>query len=296
MICGHLILVLTPVRRAAWLVESDLPAPLTPNSRSYLNRWASPDSIVPLASQGTQAWDRYAYANNNPIRYNDPTGHDVGCSGYDDYLSCPSALASQYTDWNSSTYGGCFKCHAAVANGQVALANPQLASANNNMQTWQAIGYTPLIAGTAAVGGAAMASTSVSQAGAAGSAVTTAACSDGDCGNEVSNIYRAVGNSELDDILANNAFRPRPGGGSMDSKWFWENSSSAEKFLEMYSDLNHVVKVTVPKSVLDVGYRVQNLDGLGPAVNFIDDSLDQFNAAILAINLFLSSRLSKVKA
>jgi hypothetical protein len=25
--------------------------------------------------QGGQAWDRYAYANNNPVRYNDPTGH-----------------------------------------------------------------------------------------------------------------------------------------------------------------------------------------------------------------------------
>jgi len=44
---------------------------------SYLNRWTSPDSIVPLATQGTQALDRYAYANNNPIRYVDPSGHDI---------------------------------------------------------------------------------------------------------------------------------------------------------------------------------------------------------------------------
>jgi hypothetical protein len=43
----------------------------------YLNRFTQPDSIVPLASQGTQAWDRYAYANNNPVRYNDPTGHSI---------------------------------------------------------------------------------------------------------------------------------------------------------------------------------------------------------------------------
>jgi RHS repeat-associated protein len=46
---------------------------------SYLNRWTQPDTIVPLATQGVQAWDRYAYANNNPVKYNDPSGHDVGC-------------------------------------------------------------------------------------------------------------------------------------------------------------------------------------------------------------------------
>jgi hypothetical protein len=38
---------------------------------------------VPVASQGVQAWDRYAYVNNNPLKYNDPTGHDVGCGGRD---------------------------------------------------------------------------------------------------------------------------------------------------------------------------------------------------------------------
>jgi RHS repeat-associated protein len=33
---------------------------------SALGRWAQPDSIVPEAVQGTQAWDRFAYVNNNP--------------------------------------------------------------------------------------------------------------------------------------------------------------------------------------------------------------------------------------
>ena len=50
-------------------------------SRHYdpeLGRFIQPDSIVPLASQGVQAWDRYAYVNNNPVRYTDPTGHCIG--------------------------------------------------------------------------------------------------------------------------------------------------------------------------------------------------------------------------
>ena len=51
----------------------------------YKARWydahfgsiCQPDSIVPIASQGVQALDRYAYANNNPVRYNDPSGHCI---------------------------------------------------------------------------------------------------------------------------------------------------------------------------------------------------------------------------
>jgi hypothetical protein len=37
-----------------------------------LGRFAQADTIVP---GGVQGWDRYAYANNSPIVYNDPTGH-----------------------------------------------------------------------------------------------------------------------------------------------------------------------------------------------------------------------------
>lgn len=34
----------------------------------HLGRFSQPDSIVPVASQGIQAWDRYAYVNNNSLR------------------------------------------------------------------------------------------------------------------------------------------------------------------------------------------------------------------------------------
>jgi len=43
---------------------------------SSLGRFTSPDTMIPSA-QGVQAWDRYAYVNNNPVRYNDPTGHMI---------------------------------------------------------------------------------------------------------------------------------------------------------------------------------------------------------------------------
>jgi RHS repeat-associated protein len=47
------------------------------NARWYdsaLGRFAQADTIVPVPTN-SQAWDRYAYAFNSPVRYTDPTGH-----------------------------------------------------------------------------------------------------------------------------------------------------------------------------------------------------------------------------
>jgi RHS repeat-associated protein len=41
----------------------------------YLNRWTSPDSIIPDPFDPI-AFDRYAYSRNNPVRYVDPSGHN----------------------------------------------------------------------------------------------------------------------------------------------------------------------------------------------------------------------------
>jgi hypothetical protein len=43
-----------------------------------LGRFAQADSIIPEASQGVQAWDRYAGMNNNAVKYTDPSGHCIG--------------------------------------------------------------------------------------------------------------------------------------------------------------------------------------------------------------------------
>ena len=57
------------------------------NARWYdaaLGRFAQADSVIPGAGD-SQAWDRYAYSLNNPVKYVDPTGHyvceDLECLG-----------------------------------------------------------------------------------------------------------------------------------------------------------------------------------------------------------------------
>jgi len=47
-----------------------------------LGRFIQADTIVPSA-QGTQAFDRYAYVNNNPLRYTDPSGRWICGDWYD---------------------------------------------------------------------------------------------------------------------------------------------------------------------------------------------------------------------
>lgn len=62
----------------------------------YLNRFQQPDSITPGGPQGL---NRYAYGFNNPIRYNDPTGHGP-CDGV------PDQHKQQCLDLNSSSDSG----------------------------------------------------------------------------------------------------------------------------------------------------------------------------------------------
>ncbi|MCA9943467.1 MAG: hypothetical protein H6656_20230 [Ardenticatenaceae bacterium] len=47
---------------------------LVKSTGSYINRFASADSIVPNPSN-PQSFNRYSYVENNPVNFNDPSGH-----------------------------------------------------------------------------------------------------------------------------------------------------------------------------------------------------------------------------
>ena len=63
------------------------------NARYYMpgiGRFISADTIVPEPAN-PQSFNRYAYALNNPIKYNDPSGHYAQCSATDsngNYANC----------------------------------------------------------------------------------------------------------------------------------------------------------------------------------------------------------------
>jgi hypothetical protein len=44
----------------------------------YINRFLSPDSIIPDLSN-PQGWNRYSYVTNRPVNFNDPSGHMLTC-------------------------------------------------------------------------------------------------------------------------------------------------------------------------------------------------------------------------
>ncbi|MEA5077480.1 MAG: RHS repeat-associated core domain-containing protein [Anaerolineaceae bacterium] len=63
---------------------------------AYLNRWVQPDTIIPdpLISQ---SWNRYSYVNNNPILYNDPSGHRLCENGNCDQVSLVNKIYDDYS-------------------------------------------------------------------------------------------------------------------------------------------------------------------------------------------------------
>jgi RHS repeat-associated protein len=75
---------------------------------SYLNQFTQPDSIIPQ-TYDPQSWNRYEYAEDNPINHTDPTGHDpywcddqsASSSCYGEYSGNNIESSSSNTDKNT---------------------------------------------------------------------------------------------------------------------------------------------------------------------------------------------------
>ena len=93
-----------------------------------LGRFTSPDTIVPTSTQGTQAWDRYGFVNNNPVRYTDPTGHQVTCD--DGYLG--SCVDSAYRNHSTTTSNDILNCNGPVKSDVCAPSQPPTKSKSSS--------------------------------------------------------------------------------------------------------------------------------------------------------------------
>jgi hypothetical protein len=69
----------------------------------YINRFLQPDTLIP-GVDSPQSWNRFSYVNNNPIRFNDPTGHY--CVG-DDEDCVDGGGGTGPVQTNSGGDGGC---------------------------------------------------------------------------------------------------------------------------------------------------------------------------------------------
>jgi hypothetical protein len=79
-------------------------------SSPYINRFLSPDTIVPGAGN-PQAFNRYSYTLNNPLRYTDPSGHmqeddDYNCHGCTLPPPCNNCGGGGNEDDNNNGGGG----------------------------------------------------------------------------------------------------------------------------------------------------------------------------------------------
>jgi len=60
-----------------------------------LGRFVQADSIIPIQTQGVQAWDRYGYVNNSPLQYIDESGRDVGCTAVSEACFTQNGLTTE---------------------------------------------------------------------------------------------------------------------------------------------------------------------------------------------------------
>ena len=104
----------------------------------HIGQFVSPDSMVPDPSS-LIAWNRFAYAADNPLRFNDPTGHCVFDTGFGGGPSaCGSGAIGIGLAYAAQGIGSATTIVAATANNLAAQAAPVLQQADKlaGMDAW----------------------------------------------------------------------------------------------------------------------------------------------------------------
>jgi hypothetical protein len=105
----------------------------------------------------------------------------------------------------------------------------------------------------------------------------------GVAGSEVTTLYRAVSDLELKSLLPDGIFSVAEG--SMEGKWFAESAADAVNWgNKFYPGGNFtVIEAQFPTDVADTFFRLERLDGIGPARY---GELDILNASRISVRPF----------
>jgi len=252
----------------------------------YLNRWLQPDSIIPDPHNPLDL-DRYSYVRNNPINYNDPTGHDPCTNG--SYQSfCPPSNTTErapYTLLQLIQSDQSTPWEELDAEQKYTLASVGWDSQSFNNSDFVIPGIKDIAGTMQDPVVLLLAMVSVGKLGPSAIAMAKQLISS----SSIVNLYRAVGAGELADILKNGIFRPDPNGLSMSGKWFTNSPVLAQQWGQRFSNWTGeaftVIEVGVPQSVVKLMQNNANLDGIGPAWYAEGHVLDMLNQLLRYINV-----------
>ena len=204
-------------------------------------RYYDPESQQFLSVDPALAWteEAYAYVGGNPTNLRDPWGLD-GCGWFPNFFDANSCVRKGLDTEAGKWVAGV----GVVAAGGVVI----ICIASGVCEV--------AAAGAAVVGGA--------EAGVVAEnelpTVTENALVPESC-----SLYRAVGPNELRDPTETNIFRGSEQ--SMTGKWFAENPEHAVKWGNILKGPGNfeVIEVQLPTTAADKLFRLEKLDGIGPA-------------------------------
>jgi RHS repeat-associated protein len=262
------------------------------NARYYdpgLGHFIQADTIIPEPGNPL-AWDRYAYANNNPLYYTDPSGHSatVGEGGYDDEHKNQAEEDAQRNRQLYCQAGNTLYCSYAQ-NHPVDTA----VSITVGMIGAGAAAAVLTPAGTATAGivaagtttlGATTYTTVAGYGASAGTALETAnlACGGDMCADEintgVNTVYRVMQNGNVIYVGISQNWLQRS------SYWFNTMGWRAEPINGLFNNLSRADARAVEQVLINL-YKLPNLNNV---INSIATSNPIYNSANIRGNYLLN--------